>query len=97
MLGKRMRETMPGARRALGEMLAATRRGAGGRRPLSVEQVAERAGVGANWIRWLEAGRNIGLSPAAPGGGGGAPPPPGGAPPGGFEVGRAPGGSEPPP
>ena len=56
---------MPGARRALGEMLAAARRGAGGgRRPLSVEQVAERAGVGASWIGWLEAGRNIGLSPA---------------------------------
>ena len=56
---------MPGARRALGEMLAAARRGAGGRRPLSVEQVAERAGVGASWVQWLEAGRNIGLSPVA--------------------------------
>src|SRR5262249_45795395 len=67
MLGKRMRETMPGARRALGEMLAVTRRGAGGRRPLSVEQVAERAGGGANWIRCPGAGKKVGLWPGAVG------------------------------
>jgi AraC-like DNA-binding protein/transcriptional regulator with XRE-family HTH domain len=60
-----MAELVPGARRALGEMLAVARRPAGRRRGLNADDVAERAGVGKTWYRWLEEGRNIGLSPIA--------------------------------
>jgi AraC-like DNA-binding protein len=60
-----MKEPVRGARRALGEMLAAARRSAGGGRGVGVDQVAERAGVGETWYRWLEEGRNIGLSAIA--------------------------------
>src|SRR5262249_44684932 len=62
---KAMREPVMDARRALGEMLAAARRSAGGARALGEDQVAERAGVGLSWYRWLEDGRNIGVSPTA--------------------------------
>ena len=60
-----MTEPLPGARHALGEMLVAARRAAGGRREVSADQVAERAGVGETWYRWLEEGRGVGLSPVA--------------------------------
>ena len=60
-----MTEPVPGARRALGAMLAAVRRSTRSGRGASAGEVAERAGVGESWYRWLEEGRNIGLSPAA--------------------------------
>src|SRR5215470_382657 len=60
-----MTEPVPGARRALGAMLAAARRSTRSGRGASASEVAERAGVGESWYRWLEEGRNIGLSPAA--------------------------------
>ena len=60
-----MTEPVPGARRALGAMLAAARRSARAGRGARPGEVAERAGVGESWYRWLEEGRNIGLSPAA--------------------------------
>jgi len=60
-----MTEPVPGARRALGAMLAAARRSARAGRGASAAEVAERAGVGESWYRWLEEGRNIGLSPVA--------------------------------
>ena len=53
-----MKKPEAGARRALGEMLAAARRKHG----LTPERAAELAGVGPSWYRWLEEGRNIGLS-----------------------------------
>jgi AraC-like DNA-binding protein/transcriptional regulator with XRE-family HTH domain len=43
-------------------MLVHARRAAGGKRGLTQEQVADRSGVGLTWYRWLEEGRNIGLS-----------------------------------
>jgi len=60
-----MTEPVPGARRALGAMLAAARRSARAGRGARPGEVAERAGVGESWYRWLEEGRNIGLSPVA--------------------------------
>jgi len=60
-----MTEPVPGARRTLGAMLAAARRSARAGRGARPGEVAERAGVGESWYRWLEEGRNIGLSPVA--------------------------------
>ena len=60
-----MTEPVPGARRALGAMLAAARRSARAGRGARPGEVAERAGVGESWYRWIEEGRNIGLSPVA--------------------------------
>jgi AraC-like DNA-binding protein/transcriptional regulator with XRE-family HTH domain len=53
---------VPGSRRALGGLLVEARLAARGGKGLSVEEAADRAGVGASWYRWLEDGRNIGLS-----------------------------------
>ncbi|WP_394824846.1 helix-turn-helix domain-containing protein [Pendulispora albinea] len=46
------------ARHRLGELVREARLA----RDLSPEAVAERAGVGASWYRWLEEGRDMGLS-----------------------------------
>ena len=51
------KEGIPGSRRALGRLFREARA------DTSAEAIAERAGVGGTWYRWLEDGRNIGLSP----------------------------------
>ena len=47
-----------GTRRALGALLQRAR----DQRGRSIEEIAERAGVGTAWYAWLEAGRNLALS-----------------------------------
>src|SRR5262249_34313446 len=62
MAGRRTAGPTTGGRRALAHAILHARQVTGGRRELTQEQAAERAGVGLAWYRWLEEGRNIGLS-----------------------------------
>src|SRR5262249_41123950 len=67
-----MTEPVPGARRALGAMLAAARRSARAGRGARPGEVAERAGLGEGGSGGLEGGRTMGFSPVPLGGVAGA-------------------------